>query len=322
MRSLGSAVEFRWDPFFASGTFVSGDYAAAFTSGGAGESGVVLLNHRDVLNLPLPYLERGNLRFPETFVTQVKNSFSRYAEEDRSRLRVGVIVIDPGHGGRDAGTAWDYTIQGKLTKLMEKNITLKVSRQIHAQLTAAYPDKRILITREGDTNPTKDARVAMANSAPLAANEVAIYISVHVNSSLNRTARGYEVWYLSPNYRRELIDRSRYEDSKEVVNIFNDMLEEEVTTESIMISNFILKRLDENVGNALPSRGLKTGDYFVIKNAKCPSVLVEMGFLSNETDAMQMNDDRHLMKVSDALYKGISDFVSFFERSGGFTALR
>jgi N-acetylmuramoyl-L-alanine amidase len=100
------------------------------------------------------------------------------------------------------------------------------------------------------------------------------------------------------------------------------MLEEEVTTESIMIANSIIKRLDETVGNALPSRGLKTGDYFVIKNAKMPSVLVEMGFLSNETDAMLMIDDGHLMKLSEALYKGISDFVSFFERSGGFTALR
>jgi N-acetylmuramoyl-L-alanine amidase len=162
----------------------------------------------------------------------------------------------------------------------------------------------------------------MANSAFLAANEAAIYISVHVNSSLNRSARGYEVWYLSPHYRRELIDRSRYEDSREVMDLLNGMLEEQVTTESIWIANSILRRLDETVGNVLPSRGLQTGDYFVIKNAKMPSVLVEMGFLSNETEAMLMTDNRHLMKLSEALYKGISDFVSFFERSGGFTVLR
>jgi N-acetylmuramoyl-L-alanine amidase len=100
------------------------------------------------------------------------------------------------------------------------------------------------------------------------------------------------------------------------------MLEEGITTESILLANYILKRMDDSVGDKFPSRGLKTGDYFVIKNAKMPSVLVEMGFLSNETEALLMHDDAYLMKLSETLYKGITDFVSFFERSGGFITLR
>ena len=324
LRTLGSGVEFRWDPFFASGTLINGRYEAAFTSGAAGETGMVLLDHKDVLTLPLPYMDGGNLKFPETFITEVKSSFNRYAEEDQSRFRIAAIIVDPGHGGRDPGASWDFTINGKALKSVEKDITLKVSRNLHATLAAAFPDKRVLLTRVGDTNPSKQARVEMANSVPLAWNEAAIYISIHANSSFNRDARGYEIWYLSPSYRREVIDKSQYSDltpssKNEVIPILNSMMEEEITTESIMLANSILKSMGEEVGKQIPSRGLKAEEWFVVRNARMPSVLVELGFVSNQTDALLLNDNAYLKKLSDALYKGISDFISFFERSGGLT---
>jgi N-acetylmuramoyl-L-alanine amidase len=144
---------------------------------------------------------------------------------------------------------------------------------------------------------------------------------------MNRSARGYEIWYLSPNYRREVIDKSQYADAapdlkREVLPILNSMMEEELTTESILLANSILKRLGEIVGKQSPSRGLKAEDWFVVKNARMPSVLVELGFVSNETDALLMGDETYLKNLSEALYKGISDFIAFFERSGGFTALQ
>ena len=324
LKALGGTetTEFRWDPFFRTGAFISGGHEASFSSGRIGETGTVLLDHREVINIPLPFLDKGDLRFPDVFITQVKNTFSRYAEEDRSRFRIAAVIIDPGHGGKDPGTSWSYTIGGKTVKFDEKDITLKVSRQLYASLTAAYPDKRVLLTRTGDTNPSKEDRVALANTVPLAGNEAAIYISVHVNASFNRDARGYEIWYLSPSYRREVIDRSKYTDSREVLPILNSMLEEELTTESIMIAQAILKRLEESVGKQISSRGLKAEEWFVVRNARMPSVLVELGFVTNETDALLMNDDAYLMNLSEALYKGISDFIAFFERSGGFAALQ
>ena len=320
-------TEFCWDPLFSTGTISSGGHKAAFSAGMAGETGTVLMDYREVLTLPLPFQENGSLRFPETFVTAVKSSFSRYTEEDRTRFRIASIIIDPGHGGRDPGASWDYNIKGKVMKSVEKDITLQVSKHLFASLRSAFPDKRVLLTRTGDTNPTKDARVNLANSVPLAGNEAAIYISVHANSSFNRSARGYEVWYLNPSYRREVIDKSKYPDSADepmhdVLPILNSMMEEELTTESILLANSILKRLGEAIGNKLPSRGLKAEEWFVVRNARMPSVLVELGFVSNETDALLMSDDAYLKNLSDALYKGITDFISFFEKSGGFTALQ
>jgi len=318
--ALGKSVELRWDPFFSSGALVFGTHEAAFASGSEGETGMVLLDHRDIITLPLPFLEQGALKFPEVFLNQVKSAFNRYMEEDRDRFRIAAIIIDPGHGGKDPGASWDHTVNGKALKSVEKDITLKVSRLLYSALAAGYPDKKILMTREGDTNPTKDARVNMANSVPLGANEAAIYISIHANSSFNKSARGYEVWYLTPSYRREVIDQSRYSDSREVLPILNSMMEEEISTESIMLANYILKRMGETVGKLIPSRGLKAEEWFVVRNARMPSVLVELGFVSNETDALLMNDDAYLKNLSDALYKGINDFIAFFERAGGLTA--
>ena len=315
-------VELRWDPFFGSGTLSVGRHQAAFVSGRAGETGSVLLDHRDVLTLPLPFLEKGNIMFPEIFVNQVKHTFDRYIEADRSRFRIAAIIIDPGHGGRDSGAVGDHIIQSRPLRLLEKDIVLNVGKQLHALLAASFPDKRVFLTREGDTNPRLEERVALANSVPMEPNEAAIFVSVHANGSFNRQARGFEVWYLSPGFRRELIDRSSFADSHEILPILNSMLEEQLTTESIFLANAILRRLGETVGDLSPSRGLKAEEWFVVRNARMPSVLVELGFVTNETDAFLMSDAAYLKKLSEALYKGISDFIAFFERSGGFISLQ
>jgi N-acetylmuramoyl-L-alanine amidase len=62
LSALGA--ELRWDPFFSSGALISGTHEAAFFSGREGETGMVLLDHRDILTLPLPFLEQGTLKFP------------------------------------------------------------------------------------------------------------------------------------------------------------------------------------------------------------------------------------------------------------------
>jgi len=314
---IGKA-ELRWDPFFSSGTLSVGQYRAAFVSGSAGENGAVLFDHRDVLTLPLPFLENGSILFPEAFVSQVKSTFSFYAERDRSQFRIAAIIIDPGHGGRDPGAVGEHVIRGQRLRLLEKDITLNVSRQLHTILSASFPDKQVLLTRQGDTNPSLEDRVVLANSIPMASNEAAIFVSVHANASFNRDARGYEVWYLSPGYRRELIDSSSSADSQEILRILNSMLEEQLTTESILLANAILESLGKTVGDVSPSRGLRAAEWFVVRNARMPSVLVELGFVTNEIDALLLSDEAYLKKLVEALYKGISDFITFFERTGGF----
>jgi N-acetylmuramoyl-L-alanine amidase len=318
----GQRPEFRWDPFFQDGTFALGDHFLSFAAGTAGEAGPALLDGRDLLYAPLPYLDGGNLLFPETFVASAKNAFSRSFADDNSRYRIAAIIVDPGHGGKDSGAVGNFVINGKALKSVEKDITLKVSRELHRLLSRTYPGKRVMLTREGDTYPSLENRVDIANSVSLRENEAIIFISIHANASFNKQARGYEVWYLSPDYRRSVIDKSKFTDSAEIISIRNAMLEEEFTTESIMMAKAILDRFGEALGNRIPSRGIKAEEWFVVRNARMPSVLVELGFVTNEADALLMADGNYLNQAAEALYKGIADFVTSFERSGGFTALQ
>jgi N-acetylmuramoyl-L-alanine amidase len=323
LKSIGSGglgeAELRWDPFFASGVFSAGGHFVAFAAGEAGETGPVLFDNREIYTVPLPYTQGSVLTFPQGFVSQIRTIFSRYVEDDQNRLRIAAIVVDPGHGGRDSGAIGEHIIDGKPYKSIEKDIVLQVSRLLYNQLIGAFPDKRVLLTRDADTFPSLEDRVELANGIPLEDNEAIIYISVHANASFNKTVRGYEVWYLSPGYRREVIDESKYQDSKEIIPILNDMMEEEFTTESIYIAQSILNNFREIFGTTMPSRGLKEEEWFVVRNTRMPAVLVELGFVTNETDAALMRDEAYLKKLSEALYKGITDFITVFERSGGFT---
>jgi N-acetylmuramoyl-L-alanine amidase len=313
-------LQFRWDPFFQEGIIAAAGHYLAFRTGKSGEEGFVIVDNREILTLPVPYVEQGLLRFPEIFVRSLRAALDQSVLDDQFRFRIAAIIVDPGHGGKDTGAIGTHTTGGKTLQILEKDITLKVSKELHSRLSAAYPGKRVLLTREGDSYPTLEDRVAIANAVPLKENEAIIFISIHANASFNKAARGYEVWYLSPEYRRTVIDKDKYDDSADIISIHNAMLEEEFTTESIMMAQSILKRFDETMGNSIPSRGIKAEEWFVVRNVRMPSVLVELGFVTNEGDALLLSDENHLKNFSEALYKGIIDFITLFERSGGFIA--
>jgi N-acetylmuramoyl-L-alanine amidase len=318
LKSLGPDPAFRWDPLFRTGNISLSGHHASFGAAYPGEEAPVILDSREILSLPAPWLENGLLRFPESFVAGIKRAFDDSILNEQFRYRIAAIVVDPGHGGKDPGARGTHTINGKSMTLSEKDITLEASLDLYARLSAAYPDKRVLLTRDRDVYPTLEERASLANSVPLKDNEAILYVSIHANASLNRHARGYEVWYLSPDYRRDLIDKEKFQDSAEIIPIVNDMLQEEFTNESIMIAQAINRRIGEAMGRSLPARGLKAEEWFVVRNVRMPSVLVELGFITNPADAELLSSGESLKKLSEAIYKGITDFVTSFESSGGF----
>ncbi|GHV82206.1 N-acetylmuramoyl-L-alanine amidase [Spirochaetia bacterium] len=314
-----NTAELRWDPIFGTGIFSVGGHQAAFETGGSGEPGLIILDSRQILSLPSPYLENGVLYFPESFVAALKQAFDNFIQDDQNRYRIAAIIVDPGHGGKDSGAQGIHTVDGKTLKAIEKDINLNASKMLYDRLKAAYPDKRILLTRNSDTFPSLEERGILANSVPHKEHDAIVYISIHANAALDKKSRGYEVYYLSPNIKRNLIDKKRYPDNAEIFTIVNAMMEEEFINESIMIAQSIEKRIGETMGRILPSRGVKPADFAVVRNARMPAVLVELAFVSNEEDAVILTDDAHLRKLTDAIYKGITDYVSTFEGTGGFT---
>lgn len=235
--------------------------------------------------------------------------------------KVGVILIDPGHGGKDPGAMKSYTVNGKKVDVIESEVNLKVGKLLYDRLKAYYPDKKIIMTRSTDKFVSLGERTDIANAVSHSPDEAVLFISIHVNSSLNKTASGYEVWYLSPGYRRNVLDDSSKKDVDDptLLPIINSMMEEAYTTESIMIAKFIMDGLQTQIGKESTSRGIKAEEWFVVKNALMPSVLIELGFVSNEKEALNLNDDKYLQKASLGIYNGIVAFTTHFERSRGFT---
>jgi N-acetylmuramoyl-L-alanine amidase len=277
-----------------------------------------IFNWNKTIAIDPPREGESGLFFSASASTALEKTFSDAETASRSHFSVAAILIDPGHGGKDPGAIGEQVVAGKKLRVVEKEITLGVSRKIYAQLKAKYPDKRILITREGDTYPTLEDRVDMANSVELASNEAIIYVSIHANSSFNKNAKGFEVWYLNPEYRRTLVDAKKPGGPKqEIAPILNAMLEEEFTTESIMLARSVTNGLQAEIGADSPNRGIRADEWFVVRNARMPSILIETGFVTNPEEGRLLASSDYLARVADGVYNGLVDFVGYFENMRG-----
>ena len=266
----------------------------------------------------VPFRRDGIVFISNSFADKVIELFSNL--EPEISFRIGAIIIDAGHGGKDPGAFRTHQSNGKNITVTEKDVALKVALDLHARLSKTYTDKKIMLTRDDDTFLKLEERTDIANTVALKEHEAILYISIHVNSALSEDAKGFEVWYLSPGYRRTLIDKEDTKDvENDVANILNSMLEEEFTTESILIAKYILDGMKAQVGALSPARGIKEEEWFVVRNAKMPSVLVELGFVSNKEEALLLNDPKYLDKLTLGIYNGLTAFVTHFEKSRGFT---
>lgn len=270
----------------------------------------IVLDWKNLKRVEAPYLSGEKLMLPAGFTRGVMDYFSMKNAPKKEKYSVATILVDPGHGGKDTGAIGEV---GEL-RLLEKDLTLEVSKRVVELLRNSYPDRKIIITREGDSYPTLDDRVAMANSAELKKDEAVIYISIHANASFNKNAKGFEVWYLNPEYRRTVVDANTVkEKGTEIAPILNAMLEEEFTTESIILARKVYDRLGMAIGKQSPGRGIRAEEWFVVRNAKMPSILIEMGFITHPDEGALLAGSGYLRKIGDAIYNGIVDFIDHFE---------
>jgi N-acetylmuramoyl-L-alanine amidase len=162
-----------------------------------------------------------------------------------------------------------------------------------------------------------EQRTDVANSLITETEDAVIFISIHANASLNKKARGYEVWYLPDEYRRELISPdSLTRDSRELAPILNSMREEEYTRESVFLAQSIVDHFERRVGDRSVNRGIREESWFVVRNAKMPAVLVELGFLTNDEEAALLAETGYLRTLAEAIYSAVAGFVIRFEGGG------
>lgn len=277
----------------------------------------MVLNGRKLLVTGTVIEEQGRLIFSrEAASTLLFDVFGIRAPSPGYRL--STILIDPGHGGRDSGALRHWEVDGVEMALAEKNIVLDIGLRLADKLRRFYPDKVIMLTRDKDVYPTLEERVLMANSVKLAPREGMIYLSIHANASLRSKSEGYEVWYLPRNYRRNLVDESSFHHSSpSIAPIVNALWEEEFTHESIRLADMILGSFQGLLGPDVPNRGRREESWFVVRNAKMASVLLEVGFITNPDEAARLRTPAYLSLITEGIYNGVREFVDYFEKQEG-----
>ena len=314
LERTGAALE--WNPVAEAGLLVKGTKAVSFKLGAP----VMLLDYLERHDASVRRTANGDLLFsPETAATIVSHlgastdgTASRSEPVSGGRLRVVAVMLDPGHGGRDHGAL--RQVDGAIIR--EKDIVLDIGRRLSVLLERDHPDRRIVLTRDEDVYLQLEERTDLANELveSTGEHERVIFVSIHANASLNSRSRGFEVWYLPPDYRRELIDPTSLEEGERDLHpILNTMLEEEYTRDSVLLAQDLVAAMDGAVGDTSPNRGTKEEVWFVVRNARMPAVLVEVGFVSNPDEARDLTEDAYLQRISEALYSGISTFISRYE---------
>lgn len=309
LEKTGARLE--WEPLGDLGILEKGDKTAVFKI----NTSFLILDYQEKLATPGIIRKNGAVLFPNETTAKLVTHFA-VEEIDELHPRIAVVLIDPGHGGKDPGAIGEY---GK-TVVREKDVVLGVAKRLYSLLTAQFPAKRVLLTRSGDSYLELEERTEIANGIPLEQNEAIIFISLHANAAFSDKARGFEVWYLPQEYKRDLSDRMALEEENpDIVPILNTMLEIEFATESVFLAKKILDALDNEIGDLTPNRGLKEETWFVVRNSKMPAVLIELGFVTNPEEAELLQTDEYLNTVSRAIYTGIQEFIGQFENTKGFT---
>ena len=175
---------------------------------------------------------------------------------------------------------------------------------------------RVIMTREKDVEVSLDSRVSLANN-----QKAQLFVSIHVNSSFRKTARGPETYFVS----LKATDQEAFELAQKENQAFGDigsmenddlkmilwnMAQTEYIKESSKLAEFIQSEL--NVLMHTRNRGVKQAPFRVLMRAAMPAVLIEVAFLSNSLEEKKLQDDSFLYKVSYAIYSGVSKFVYYY----------
>ena len=225
-----------------------------------------------------------------------------------------VVVIDAGHGGKDPGNLGT----GRYS-LTEKDVTLDVSNKLAEYIRKKMPDVKVILTRTGDSFPKLSSRVKIANNA-----EADVFISIHCDAFTTEKARGCGTYVMGMHKTEESLNSAmrenasifkedNYEDNYDGFDpndpdtyIALSLRQNVFLDNSLQLGSLIQNQFRDKVGRK--DRGVRQAGYYVISFTSMPSVLVELGFLTNpnEEDFLQSEDGRTYM--ASALFRAFREY--------------
>jgi N-acetylmuramoyl-L-alanine amidase len=236
----------------------------------------------------------------------------RNASGDRSMIRtlglkVGRIVLDPGHGGHDTGSVGPEGLR-------EKDLVLDVAQRL-GRLIETRMGSEVIFTRSDDTFIPLERRTEIANEA-----KADLFLSIHANSSPLRSAAGVETYYLNFTTSRSALDVASRENSGAQMSVseLQGLLEKIALKDKVEESREFASRVQtalftlsaKATDPRSKDRGVKRAPFVVLIGASMPSVLAEIGFVSNAHDESVMRREEYRERTAEALFKGISSYAS------------
>jgi N-acetylmuramoyl-L-alanine amidase len=219
-------------------------------------------------------------------------------------LKIGRIVIDAGHGGHDSGTLGAGGIEEKDVVL---DVALRLGKLLHDRLGA-----EIIYTRSDDTFIPLETRTAIANKA-----QADLFLSIHANSSDDPSARGVETYYLNFTSDPTALDVAARENavSDQSIHQLSDLVKKIALKDKIAESREFAADVESSLyaglekGNAgLKDRGVKKAPFVVLIGANMPSILAEISFVTNPTDARELEQPEYRERVAESLYRGVARY--------------
>jgi N-acetylmuramoyl-L-alanine amidase len=220
-------------------------------------------------------------------------------------LKLGRVVLDPGHGGHDVGTHGP-------SGLYEKDLVLDISQRLGALIDERLGSE-VVYTREDDTFIPLEERTRIAND-----HKADLFLSIHANSSPLRSAAGVETYVLNFTTSRAAMDLAARENADSDRSIFDlqELLQKialrDKADESREFATHLqtsLSALSTRSNDNAKNRGVKKAPFVVLIGASMPSVLAEIGFLTNASDEALLRKTEHRQKIAEALYKGIAAYA-------------
>ena len=242
-------------------------------------------------------------------------SFQSPADDKKEKFKV---VIDPGHGGKDWGT------QGAYTK--EKDLVLKVSLKVGKYLEDLLDDVEVIYTRKTDTYSHPKVDATIANDA-----EADLFVSIHANAMPKGSehVRGTETFVMGTKNEGRNFEVAKRENSvimleenyEEIyqgfdptspeVNIMFSIMQEAYQENSIILANNIETQFAKRAGRK--SLGVKQSSLWVLWNTAMPSVLIELGYLTNPQEEKELNDPKVQDYLASAIFRAIRDYKKYLE---------
>ena len=253
-------------------------------------------------------------------LTAIPFQIGRAQDNPAAGFTLKTVVIDAGHGGHDPGAVYG--------KIREKDITLDVAVRLGEKIRKAYPDVKVIYTRNRDVYIPLHERSKKANR-----NHADLFISIHVNSARNNSARGTETFLMGTDNSRSNMEVCKRENSVILLEedytttyagynpkepesfIFFNMMQNAQLEQSVRMAELVEQQLAQ--GPIGLSRGIKQAGLLVLWRTTMPAVLVEIGFLSNQKDREQLTNRDERGRIADCIFRAFAAFKKEYDREPG-----